>query len=610
MTGIKFSNINTLRNFRVGQYSAQVYYPPLNLDIWDIRPTGNTLHWENVCWSPELSKFVAVAQSGTGNRVMYSSDGINWTQPALSSAINSMGWMSVCWSKELGKFVAVAKNGTGNRVMYSSDGINWTQPSLSSAINGMVWNSICWSPELMIFVAVAESGTGSKVMYSGDGITWLRATSAYTNTTWRSVCWSPTLSMFVAVAVGGIGNRAMYSYDGITWVVSPTSRINGMNWYKVCWSSELSLFVAVARTSNTSSPRAIYSSDGINWSLATIPTESNNINWEAVCWSSELMKFVAVAFGGIGNKVMHSSDGINWEHSTLISDVNTKSWYGVCWSPELYIFVAVGSNGSVITSGTIVGSEPIPEPEPPAPEPEPPVPEPEPPVPELNTGAGPNTVLSSVVSNNKTIKYYGEVLASDFFTGNELSTLVGLSSTGILKSSDTKWFKFGIDDDILFVPANTIRSNITWNALYSNGLVYGVDGFGTHPSGTPTNQLKTVSKGGYTYKVRLMTGTNSNPHIGFSNGGNALGTDNSEWNELMYRLSANNPNGTAGNFATYNDFELGITKEHFTWCQEQYSNITTKRVVRGYLAVHDLYDDNISDNDRANSWRPILVLQK
>ena len=67
-----------------------------------------------MCWSKEVGLFVAVAVTGTGNRVMTSPDGVTWT--ARSSAAD-YAWVSVCWSKEVGLFVAVAVNGTGNRVM-------------------------------------------------------------------------------------------------------------------------------------------------------------------------------------------------------------------------------------------------------------------------------------------------------------------------------------------------------------------------------------------------------------------------------------------------------------------------------------------------------------
>ena len=49
--------------------------------------------------------------------------------------------------------------------MYSSDGINWIQPTVSTDINGMWWHSITWSPELSRFVAVAFSGTGKSDVY-------------------------------------------------------------------------------------------------------------------------------------------------------------------------------------------------------------------------------------------------------------------------------------------------------------------------------------------------------------------------------------------------------------------------------------------------------------
>jgi hypothetical protein len=59
---------------------------------------------------------VAVLGTGTGNRVMTSSDGITWT---LRAGAADNGWRSVCWSSALSSFAAVATNGVGNRVMTS-----------------------------------------------------------------------------------------------------------------------------------------------------------------------------------------------------------------------------------------------------------------------------------------------------------------------------------------------------------------------------------------------------------------------------------------------------------------------------------------------------------
>ena len=87
---------------------------------WSSRTSTADIQWYSVCWSPELSLFVAVATTGTGNRVMTSPDGINWTSRTSATENN---WRCVCWSPELSLFVAVSSSGTGNRVMTSDIGI-------------------------------------------------------------------------------------------------------------------------------------------------------------------------------------------------------------------------------------------------------------------------------------------------------------------------------------------------------------------------------------------------------------------------------------------------------------------------------------------------------
>ena len=124
---------------------------------WIIRQgTGNYPSWTSVCYGNGL--FVAVAYSGTGNRVMTSPDGINWIL-RTSAADNS--WSSICYGN--GLFVAVAASGTGNRVMTSPDGINWT--ARTPAANNS-WSSVCYANDLDLFVAVGKSAsvTGNDVM--------------------------------------------------------------------------------------------------------------------------------------------------------------------------------------------------------------------------------------------------------------------------------------------------------------------------------------------------------------------------------------------------------------------------------------------------------------
>ena len=89
---------------------------------------------------------------------MTSPDGITWTARTAGAVSD---WYSVCWSPELSLFVAVACSGT-DRVMTSPDGTNWTARTAGAVSS---WDCVCWSPELSLFVAVAYDGT-DRVMTS------------------------------------------------------------------------------------------------------------------------------------------------------------------------------------------------------------------------------------------------------------------------------------------------------------------------------------------------------------------------------------------------------------------------------------------------------------
>lgn len=225
-------------------------------------------------------------------------------------------------------------------------------------------------------------------------------------------------------------------------------------------------------------------------------------------------------------------------------------------------------------------------------------------------GAGNTTLLSSALcwDGITPVNYYGEIPASEFFTGAELSTLLGVTQ-GTLQNSDTDWFKFGLGDKTLFIPKMTIRYRASWNHLYSKGLVYGTDDNGVAPTGTPTNQLKIVSKNGFNYKVRLIRGSSIDPYDG-TYGGNLAITQGSEWNELMYRVSGANPNGTSENFAMYSNAQLNIANANgvYTWCQEQYDVGSPSRVLRGSISVGHLGSATTSYALSDVGWRPALEL--
>jgi len=201
----------------------------LAVSNWTSRTSAADNTWYGVTYGNNL--FVAVASSGSGNRVMTSPDGINWTS-RTSAADND--WRSVTYGNNL--FVAVSISGTGDRVMTSPDGINWTSRT-SVADNS--WTSVTYGNGM--FVVVSFDGTGDRVMTSPDGINWTSRTSVADNS-WTSVTYDNGL--FVAVASSGSGNRVMTSPDGINWT-SRTSAANN-DWFSVTYGN--GLFVSVAST--------------------------------------------------------------------------------------------------------------------------------------------------------------------------------------------------------------------------------------------------------------------------------------------------------------------------------------------------------------------------
>ena len=315
--------------------------PATSVDMgvnWRVRTSAENNQWLSVTYGNGL--FVAVAQSGTGNRVMTSPDGITWK--ARTSAADNV-WMSVTYGN--GLFVAVANTGTSNRVMSSPDGITWTLRT-SAADND--WRSVTYGNGL--FVAVSYDGSNNRVMTSPDGITWTLRTSAADNL-WQSVTYGIVNGngLFVAVGTAFTGsNRVMTSPDGINWTIRTSAADNG--WMSVTYGNGLFVAVANGGTGN----RVMTSPDGINW---TIRTSAADNDWRSVTYGNGL--FVAVAQTGVvGSRVMSSPDGITW---TIRAAAAFSLWQSVTYGNGLFVAVSInGNNNRVMTSGySVVADAPV-----------------------------------------------------------------------------------------------------------------------------------------------------------------------------------------------------------------------------------------------------------
>jgi len=217
-----------------------------------IQYSTDGITWQTVSGSYSIShltfgnnKFVGVGFASVGSPgvptgfAATSSDGINWT--ARTPASNNW-WQAVAFGN--GLFVAVARTGTGNRIMTSPDGITWT--SRNSGIDPN-FSDVAYGNG--IWVAISSTSPGGTTFTSIDGITWTERATAFGNETvffangkfvtgthysTDGLNWTSAINVFNALAIAyGNGyyvgvissgtNRFFYSADGITWTGTPAA---------------------------------------------------------------------------------------------------------------------------------------------------------------------------------------------------------------------------------------------------------------------------------------------------------------------------------------------------------------------------------------------------
>lgn len=296
---------------------------------WATYDASANLQWRGLTWSPELKRFVAVAQTGTGNRAMTSPNGTVWTERGTPSDIS---WYKVVWAKSLGLFVAVALDNVTGNIMISDDGISWVVKNQPAA-NRLL--CVEWSEDLGVLVA-GQMSPSTLIARSVDGNTWTHHTSAIADV--RDIRWSSEQNQFVAVGNTGDTSCVATSPDGSTWAAQ--TGISG-NWNGVAYSPLLDLYVAVG-LSTAGTQNVMTSPDGIAWTGIVTPSTDTMLS---VVWIPEINIFVA---GGANGTVLTSVDGVNW---AVQSSPIANTIFSATWSPRLQMlaFVSNGQTNSVLT---------------------------------------------------------------------------------------------------------------------------------------------------------------------------------------------------------------------------------------------------------------------
>ncbi len=232
-------------------------------------------------------------------------------------------------------------------------------------------------------------------------------------------------------------------------------------------------------------------------------------------------------------------------------------------------------------------------------------------------------------------QYWGWLPASMFISGDDLNDEI-FGNTTNAQNSDAGWLAFVHGNKLKLIPKKSIRHTVSWNNIYDAGAVFGTGDNGPYNSGSNTTQNASVTIGGKTYTVRLLTGAKANPFPEESANAWACADnigEGSEWNELMYRVHVDAPNCSnihvgmpagsetnrhggpqvGGNWAQFTDEELNMNylvggNGTAAWCQETRAADTARRCIRGLIGVAYFYWTTASGSSTSIGWRPVLVL--
>jgi hypothetical protein len=323
--------------------------------------------WTSVTYGNGL--FVAVASSGTGNRVMTSSDGVVWT--ARTSPTDN-DWTSVTYGN--GLFVAVSATSSSQNVMTSSNGTTWT---LRTGAAAFAWTKVVFGNNM--FVALAQDGGATGIMTSKNGINWTLQNTP--NHSWNDLAYGNGTFIAVWGNPGGAGTSelVMRSEDGVVWTIQ--------NAPDYCWIGVTygnGRFVAISCESL--SDNVMTSTDGITWTMESgalagafldhiffadgyyfaagasdVYTSANANTWTLRSSNFSLTsltyangRLVGVNNQGIGERAVLSTSGATESSSLGKSDAQhwaTSSTAGLdnSWTSVTYgngLFVAVSSDGT------------------------------------------------------------------------------------------------------------------------------------------------------------------------------------------------------------------------------------------------------------------------
>lgn len=215
----------------------------------------------------------------------------------------------------------------------------------------------------------------------------------------------------------------------------------------------------------------------------------------------------------------------------------------------------------------------------------------------IGGGPGPTELIAGNADNG----FYGEVAASELFTGTEMASLTGATPYGVVINDATPWLKCSLDGKVVYLPKKAIRHGLSFGSIAALGMAYKTDN-------------KRISKNGHMFRVRLPTGAGGNwAYPG--EGEDPANCSDSEFNRLVYRLCVHNPpSETPPVLGTYTLGDLGMLITDLGCCfictgpSTWYIQRNGGGETTNSNSWHSLQLPANGLADKYRGWRPLLEL--
>jgi hypothetical protein len=266
-------------------------------------------------WIPYLNKFFVCLNNAVGVYTT-SPDGVNWTEYSTFPSNRGIAGSNPCAGNNI---IVAAENGNGTgtstrNFFTSTDGVNWTNrgASITSGwASGDYITGIFFANNIFILVGYISATRLSRIYTSSDGINWtllptvtgIPIANTLSNITYINGVY------YAILPTGGIA-RYVTSTNLYTWtVVSSIDNGHGSGPTQFAYGN--GVFVTAGKVTYTYDPHIYTSTDFVNWTVRTAPTEISSTTDTA---STVLYSGVNWIISYPGSKIITSPDGINWTY--------------------------------------------------------------------------------------------------------------------------------------------------------------------------------------------------------------------------------------------------------------------------------------------------------